>query len=256
MNQQTPDNPSLLEINEEYEKQQIRNFFSNKSGGFCIEVGANEPLSVCSQSLHLEQKLNWNCLLIEPNPLLAEKARELRPASLVCEAACTSPEHIGVMQLHIPIDDKGREITGHAGLQKNADEHFYQFHKEVDVKADTLSNLLKNYGITAVDFLSIDVEGAELEVLKGFDFEQYRPRLILLEDKHLYLQKHRLLTRNGYKLVRRLNRNSWYIPQEIAAPDVPLIDRLKLWKRMYLSIWFKKLHYAWRHETLKPFKIL
>jgi hypothetical protein len=78
----------------------------------------------------------------------------------------------------------------------------------------------------------------------------------LLEDKHLYLQKHRLLTRSGYKLVRRLNRNSWYIPQEIAAPDVLLIDRLKLWKRMYLSIWFKKLHYAWRHKTLKPFKTL
>lgn len=247
---------SQHDANEEYEKQQIRDFFANKSQGVCIEVGANEPLSVCSQSLHLEQKLNWRCLLIEPNPVLAEKARELRPKAVVYEAACTSPEHVGVMQLNIPIDENNQEVTGHAALEQNADEHNYTHHKIVDVKADTLSNILNETGISALDFLSIDVEGAELDVLLGFDFQRYRPRLILLEDKHLYLQKHLLLKRNGYKLVRRLNRNCWYIPNEVAAPDVPLFDKLKLMKRMYISIWLKKLQYAWRHKTLKPFKTL
>ncbi|EIC31006.1 MULTISPECIES: FkbM family methyltransferase [Methylomicrobium] len=256
MKTQAAENLSQHDLNEKYEKRQIRNFFSNRTGGTCVEVGANEPLSVCSQSLHLERQLNWRCILIEPNPLLAQKARALRPDSLVCEAACTSPEHVGMMQLNIPLDAEGREITGHAGLEKNADEHFYHAHKTVDVRADTLADILHDHDITALDFLSIDVEGAELDVLLGFDFMQYHPRLILLEDKHLYLQKHRLLKQNGYKLVRRLNRNCWYIPQEIDSPPVPLRDRFKLWKRMYISIWFKKLHYAWRHKTLKPFKSL
>jgi hypothetical protein len=80
--------------------------------------------------------------------------------------------------------------------------------------------------------------------------------LILLEDKHLYLQKHRLLKRNGYKLVRRLNRNCWYIPRESAAPAVPWSQRFKLWKRMYVSIWFRKLQYAFRHRTLDPLRTL
>lgn len=247
---------SQHDANEEYEKQQIREFFANKRDGICIEVGANEPVSVCSQSLHLEQKLNWRCLLIEPNPVLAEKARELRPDAIVYEAACSSPEHIGVMQLNIPIDENNQEVTGHAALEQNADEHNYTHHKVVDVKANTLSNILSETGITDPDFLSIDVEGAELDVLLGFDFQRSRPKLILLEDKHLYLQKHLLLKRNGYKLVRRLNRNCWYIPKEVAGPDVSLSDKLKLLKRMYLSIWFKKVQYAMRHKTLKPFKSL
>jgi hypothetical protein len=63
-----------------------------------------------------------------------------------------------------------------------------------------------------IDLLSIDVEGAEMEVLKGLDFEVYKPKLILLEDKYLYLKKHLYLKKKGYALVRRLNRNCWYIP--------------------------------------------
>ncbi|PPD29990.1 MAG: hypothetical protein CTY19_16615 [Methylomonas sp.] len=244
------------DANEEYEKLQIREFFANKNQGVCIEVGANEPISVCSQSLHLEQKLNWLCILIEPNPVLAEKARQLRPNAIVYQAACTSPEHVGVMQLNIPIDENNQEVTGHASLEQNADEHNYTQHKIVNVKADTLSHIIKETSVSSLDFLSIDVEGAELEVLLGFDFQQYRPRLILLEDKHLYLQKHLLLKRNGYKLVRRLNRNCWYIPYEVAEPNVAMIDTLKLMKRMYISIWLKKLQYAWRHKTMKPFKTL
>lgn len=247
---------SQHDLNELAEKQQIREFFANQTGGICVEVGANEPVSVCSQSLHLEQLLNWRCLLIEPNPLLAEKARQLRPNCWVYEAACTSPGQVGEMQLNIPLDDHGHEVTGHASLEQNADEHHYQRHNIVNVSALTLSDILSKSGIESVDFLSIDVEGAELEVLQGFDFTRYRPRLILLEDKHLYLQKHFLLKRNGYQLVRRLNRNCWYIPKEITAPKVPLADRLKLLKRMYLSLWFKKIHYAWRHKTLKPFTAL
>ena len=59
-----------------------------------------------------------------------------------------------------------------------------------------LSNILNKNDITALDFLSIGVEGAKLDVLRGFDFQRYRARLIFLEDKHLYLQKHLLLKHN------------------------------------------------------------
>jgi FkbM family methyltransferase len=58
------------------------------------------------------------------------------------------------------------------------------------VKADTLTHILQSQAIEKIDFLSIDVEGAEMDVLLGFDFNRYQPQLILLEDKHLYLKKH------------------------------------------------------------------
>jgi hypothetical protein len=68
---------SAHDANEEYEKSQIRQFFHQRKDGICVEVGANEPVSVCSQSLHFEEKLNWQCVLIEPNPSLAQKALSL-----------------------------------------------------------------------------------------------------------------------------------------------------------------------------------
>ncbi|MFH1562209.1 MAG: FkbM family methyltransferase [Nitrospirota bacterium] len=247
---------SVHDANEEYEKAQIRHFFNHQKDGICIEVGANEPVSVCSQSLHLEEKLNWQCLLIEPNPNLAQKAIRLRPKAKVCKAACTCPENIGTMMLNIPLDENNQEVTGHASLEKNADEHNYQYYNSVKVKADTLTHILQAYNIQKIDFLSIDVEGVEMDVLLGLDFRLYQPQLILLEDKHLYLKKHLFLKQQGYKLVRRLNRNCWYIPKATQPPPVPMIEKLKLLKRMYISIWSKKIHYAWIHKTLKPFQTL
>jgi FkbM family methyltransferase len=247
---------SAHDLNEEYEKSQIRQFFHHLQDGICIEVGANEPISVCSQSLHLEENLNWQCVLIEPNPNLAQKAVKLRPKAKVCEVACSCPENIGTMLLNIPLDESNQEVTGHASLEKNADEHNYQRYNSITVQADTLTHILQTQNIQQVDFLSIDVEGAEMDVLLGLDFNIYQPQLILLEDKHLYLKKHLFLKQHGYKLVRRLNRNCWYILKASTPPTVPTLEKLKLLKRMYISIWFKKIHYALRHRTLKPFQTL
>jgi hypothetical protein len=124
------------------------------------------------------------------------------------------------------------------------------------VDAFTLAEICQKKKITSVDLLSIDVEGAELEVLIGADLPNLRPRLILLEDKHLYLFKHRFLVKAGYILAQRHNRNCWYVRKGEALPQVAFAQQFKLWKRMYLSIWFKKLAYALRHRTVRPFLTL
>jgi len=160
------------------------------------------------------------------------------------------------MELHIPLSNEGEDITGHASLEKNADEHNYKKHKSINVKTETLTNILNQEGVENVDFLSIDVEGTELEVLKGIDLQIFRPKLILLEDKHFYLTKHRFLKKNGYILVQRLNRNCWYIRKGSPLPEVKIKDKLKLMKRLYLSLWINKIKYSIRHKTLKPFKYL
>lgn len=249
-------NLSEHDLKEEHEKAQIRQFFQHRQAGICVEVGANEPISVCSQSLHLEEKLDWLCILIEPNPTLAQKAIQLRPKARTCQVAATRPENIGSMVLNIPLDANDQEVTGHATLEINADEHNYQHHNSIKVQADTLTHILQAQDIRRIDFLSIDVEGAEMDVLLGLDFSMYQPQLILLEDKHLYLTKHLFLKQQGYKLVRRLNRNCWYILKTLPDPTVPMLEKLKLLKRMYISIWFKKVHYALRHKTFKPFQTL
>jgi len=245
----------IKEQNEHEEKKNIRQYFDNKTKGVFVEVGAHEPVSIYSQTWHLENLSDWEGILVEPNPVLAQKARELRPKSKVIEAACTSNEKVGEISLFIPIYE-GNEITGHASLEINADDYNYQQHKSVNVKAKTLTEILENNNVTNIDLLSIDVEGTEYDVLSGIDFNKYRPQLILLEDKHVYLNKHFFLKKVGYRLAKRENGNCWYIPKGEKMPEFAFIEKLKLMKRMYLSIWFKKIALAFRHKSLKPLKSL
>lgn len=247
--------PAHIQQDEAIEKRLIREYFGNKRGGVFVEVGANDPTSPESQSYHLETELGWKGLLVEPIPYLAGLARKERPNAIVCECACTSPEKVGQLELLIP--RVGNELmTGHASLEANADEHNYQEFEKISVDAITLADLCKRNAITHIDLLSIDVEGAELEVLLGADLQHLRPLLILLEDKHLYLFKHRFLVKAGYVLAQRHNRNCWYVRKGAPLPQVGFAQRFKLWKRMYVSIWFKKLAYALRHRTMKPFLTL
>jgi FkbM family methyltransferase len=220
-----------------------------------VEVGANDPTSPESQSHHLETELGWTGLLVEPIPYLAKLARQERPKATVCECACTSPEKAGKLELLIP-KLSGELLTGHASLEANMDEHNYAEFEKISVDAVTLSALCLSKNINNIDLLSIDVEGAEFDVLMGADLDRTRPKLILLEDKHLYLFKHRFLVKSGYVLVQRLNRNCWYVRKGEPVPQVDLVQKIKLCKRMYLSIWARKIAYAFRHSTLKPFLTL
>ena len=247
--------PQHIQRDEATEKDLVRAYFGHKRGGVYVEVGANDPTSPESQSHHLETKLSWTGLLVEPIPYLAQLARDERPAAVVCECACTAPDKVGKLELLIP-KLKGELMTGHASLEANIDEHNYQEFEKITVNAVTLASLCAEKNITHIDLLSIDVEGAELDVLLGADLGRLQPKVILLEDKHLYLFKHRFLVKSGYVLAQRHNRNCWYIRNGQALPKVGFAQKFKLWKRMYISIWVKKIAYAIRHRTWKPFLTL
>jgi len=90
-----------------------------------------------------------------------------------------------------------------------------------------------------VDFLSVDVEGAELAVLRGFSIAQYRPRLILIEDDVQDLTKHAYLNARGYKLVRRTALNNWYVPRATPFPISPF-GRWQLIRKLYLGTWWRR----------------
>lgn len=241
-----------LVLEEEAEKALIRQYFDHKPSGVAVEVGANEPVSPASQSWHLEEKLGWRCVLVEPNPDLAEKARRLRPNAMVLECACVASDDIKQLVLFIPLVN-GQEVTGHAAIAKNIDDHGYCMHREVVVKARTLNDIVEESHLSRIDVLSIDVEGAEIDVLKGFDLARHQPHLVLLEDKHVFLNKHRLLKSSGYRLVKRTGLNCWYVPRDAKRPPQSLSEIVRLMRRLYLSIWWKKLKLAIRARSFDPF---
>lgn len=231
----------------------IRDYFDNKENGFFVEVGANDPTNHGSQSWHLETKLDWHGVLIEPVPEMAAKCRASRPNSIIFECACIDSDHVNKLTLFIPQSSNNKEnLYSKSAIGKNIDDGNYSLHKEISVQARTLNSILQEADVSNVDLLSIDVEGAELEVLLGLNLNRYQPSLILLEDKHLYLIKHKYLKKNGYHLVKRTRQNCWYVPKNAKRPPQSVAEKIRLFKRMYISIWSKKLVFSIRHKTIKP----
>jgi len=213
------------------EMQMVAAFFGDTKGYF-VEVGANEPRAR-SQTWHLEQA-GWNGLLIEPQPDLAQELRALRMAK-VFAVACSSPENAGrTLPLHVagPLSSLDRAAMAPGTAPE----------KTIEVPIRTLDSILEEAQAPAgFDFLSIDVEGHEIDVLRGFDLARWQPRLILLEDHVADLSKHRYLTAGGYRIVRRYENNGWYVPHGSNA-RITGGDCWEIARKYYLALPFRWLH--------------
>ena len=210
----------------EQEDALVMEFFRDFQSGFYVDVGAADP-QFGSQTWRFEQA-GWNGVLIEPRPDVAEKLRQARHAA-VFEVACTSPDNAGrSMPLNLRDGYSSLNATlAIAGLKPRG---------TIAVKTRTLDDILNEAGApTPIDFVSIDVEGHEPEVLAGFDLARWRPRLILIEDHVLDLALHRLLEARGYTWVRRTGLNGWYLPAAAAMP-VGWLGRLQFVRKYYLDI--------------------
>lgn len=218
----------MANVSSDHEMRLVAAFFG-KGEGYFVEVGANEPQRR-SQTWHLEQA-GWNGVLIEPQPDLADKLRSGRKAK-VFAVACSSPDNAGrTMPLHVagPLSSLNRQRMAPGSTPAGI----------VYVPVSTLDAVLREAGApVAFDFLSIDVEGHEIEVLRGFDIARWRPRLILLEDHVADLSKHRYLKSAGYRIIRRHENNGWYVPDK-SAVTCQWPDRWEIFRKYYLALPFR-----------------
>jgi FkbM family methyltransferase len=219
-----------MRVPPDHEMRLIAAFFGGRKGYF-VEVGANEPRER-SQTWHLEQA-GWTGVLIEPQPELAAELRAQRSAE-VFAVACSSPGNAGqTLLLHVagPLSALDRDRMAPGATPETV----------IEVPVRTLDSVLTEAGApTGFDFLSIDVEGHEIEVLRGFDIARWQPRLILLEDHVADLSKHRYLKSAGYRIIRRYENNGWYVPRE-AAERPSLADRWEVLRKYYLALPFRLL---------------
>lgn len=233
------------------EKKLVREFFDNKTNGFFIEVGANEP-DLHSQTLHLETELNWSGLLIEPIDYLAKQLREKRPKCHIIECACTLNENVGEADFFIPINEDG-DIPLFASLVTGIDHALMHKTRRLRVKTRSLNQIIKKHAQDVkIDLLSIDTEGTELDVLKGANLKINQPKLIIVEDRMVFLGKHLYLRKWGYKLFRRTGFNNWYT-QEVPHGSTTFSNQLNLFRKVYLSSWIKRIREFFRIRTLRTF---
>ena len=219
------------------EEKLVRDFFEDDASGFFVEVGANHPTEG-SQTWHLEQA-GWTGVLVEPQPDLAAFLVTARKNAKVFATACTSPDDAGQS---VPLHVDGAR----SGLSRDRMAPGARTDYVIVVPTRTLDSILEEAGAPVpIDLLSVDVEGHEIEVLRGFNFGHWQPLLIMVEDHVGSLRTHRFLKANGYRLIRRIGNNGWYVPADAGA-SVPASQRWEILRKYYLALPFRILRDASR----------
>lgn len=149
-------------------------YLKDIENGFFVEAGALDGLFMSNTKV-LED-LGWKGILVEPSKKAADKCRQNRK-SIVEECALVSKDYKG----ETVIGDFYFDGTDGEGAWSGIHRNVMGLRAAKVVKARTLDDICFSYGVTKIDFLSLDVEGYELEVLKGIDFHRVEISFILVE---------------------------------------------------------------------------
>lgn len=209
----------LQELDRQIEK------YLDFDGGFFVELGANDG-RFQSNTLHYEQFRGWQGVLVEPSPNLCRRCRDNRsPRNHVVNAACVSFGYAGTtvqmiysnaMSVSLNVETDIGDPTAHAELGRQflkPDETVFNY----EAPARTLNSILKEAHAPArIDFFSLDVEGAEIEVLKGVDHKAFRFRYLLVECRDI-VRLSDYLDALGYRLVEKFNEHDYLFADQPVA---------------------------------------
>lgn len=192
--------PSQMHVHSQFREDIALNqfFFWGKTKGTFLEIGAYNGVWM-SNTWMLETYFGWRGLLVEANPYNYDELPYNRPHATVVHAAGANGEPHNVTL-------SGNRGGGSSKIKKNA-------RKGRNVTAFALKTLTEAVGLGQVDLLSVDVEGSELDVLKGFADELKNLQLLIVDHNAGYPAVERLLKRSGMKCV------SDTLPVELRGPS-------------------------------------
>tara|TARA_Y100000996_G_scaffold395812_1_gene361368 strand:- start:1328 stop:1954 length:627 start_codon:yes stop_codon:yes gene_type:complete len=157
------------------EDVEINKFFQNKFEGFYIDVGCYHPLE--GNNTHLLYKKNWRGINIDANSLSIDLFNIARKEDTNVNLAVDKVKSTKKLFFR-------KEINMLNTInEKFAKIHFLKGFKEKFVETDTLNSIIEKtiYKNREIDFLNIDVEGNELNVLQSLNFDKYNPKIICVE---------------------------------------------------------------------------
>lgn len=190
-------------------------FFQNKKGGTFIEIGAHDGLNI-SNTWFFEKKLGWTGICIEPRLSAYEKL--IKNRECICINGAITPlegyvtfrecegEWVQLLSgiesnlINFAKDLIEREVNKGAGSCKSTQVYGY-----------VLNNLLEKYNFLEIDFLSLDIEGGELEVLKSINFNKFHFRILAVENHFDKKDMEAFLKSNGFIFAQRVGLDDIYV---------------------------------------------
>ncbi len=176
-----------------------------KRNGFFVEMGAVDGIRL-SNTLTLERDYNWSGILAEPDPRHHESLKNNRPGSSIefdCVWANSGKTKTFFQSKKITDQRSTLSDFAEEGDAKEIRKKWPTF----DVKTISLLDMLDKHNAPKyIDYLSLDTEGSEYQILRTFDFSKYKFGLITVEWNH-----HK---RRGQRICDLLTSNGYYIPED------------------------------------------
>jgi FkbM family methyltransferase len=184
----------------------VLKFYNEKRDGYFVEIGAYNGIEISNTYL-LESQYGWKGICSEPIPKQYELLIQNRRNSH-CDNNALYSESGLTLSFDIANDNFFSGISEHIDVEK-----YYIVNNnktQINVTTITLTELLEKYNAPSfIEYLSIDTEGSELEILKGCDFNKYKFGFITIE--HNYIEPRRtkirdFLVSKGYSYLKE---NQW-----------------------------------------------
>jgi FkbM family methyltransferase len=176
----------------------VLNELNYKENGFFVEFGATNGLDLSNTYL-LEKDFAWKGILAEPGRVWRNDLRKNRPNAIIEERLIWKDSKSVLLFNETPMAEFST-----IDLLSNRDAHRGHRENGAKYKVETISlnDLLDFHNAPfIIDYLSIDTEGSEYEILSCLDFERYSFRVITCEHNYSKQRKliNSLLTKHGYK---------------------------------------------------------
>ena len=201
-------NVRMTSYADNFEDVMIQRAFSLDFQGFYIDVGAYNPVEH-SVTKHFYDR-GWRGINVEPNPTPFEMLRSTRDRDINLNIGLSNRAgSMGIFEAPGACWSVDRSLlTGHFGAQESD-----IVERTIEIK--TLAAICERHvpaGVT-IDFLKVDVEGHEREVLEGGDWQKWRPRIVVAETNG-YETWEKLLLDSGYHFTLFDGINRFYVRDE------------------------------------------
>lgn len=201
-------------------------FLKNTMNGFFVEFGACDGIDY-SNTLFLEKEMGWNGILAEPDKFFFDNLKVNRKCNC-CDLAVYKESGHCLKFSHVIGDSKLSTITKyqnndvHKANRSNV-EYF-------EVNTITLDELLDLYSAPdSIDYISIDTEGSELDIIRNFNFEKRRIRCWTIEHNHNVEVRNEVFTiMSQFNYVRVFEGFSecddWFVDREVYNNKIERTD--------------------------------
>lgn len=174
----------------------VLNIFKNQKKGFYLDIGCGHPIK--NNNTYLLNKRGWSGINIDLDEENIDLFNSYRKKDVNLATAVSDKE--GETDLYFYHNKSALNTIS----KENADFQKAKVSAIKKIKTQTINKIIENsqFKDRKIDFLSVDVEGSELAILKNFDFTKYSPKVIVVEYLDLSLNKLEIKNLNINNIIK------------------------------------------------------